>query len=142
MDAGRHESRASLLFRITMAAAIGVTPSDMECLDFLLEQGSATAGDLARQTNLTSGAITSMIRRLERAGFLTSQRDPRDRRRVVVTPNPDGIRRGTELYASFVTEIITLVESYTTDELTLLAEHSEAMSRIYLARIAALQDMR
>jgi hypothetical protein len=48
LRSGRGESRLSLLFRVAMAARLGITASDMECLDFLMERGSATAGELAQ----------------------------------------------------------------------------------------------
>ena len=121
MRAGRESSRLSVLFRHALAAKLGLTVTDMECLDFLMDTGSATAGQLAEQTNLTTGAITSMIRRLEQAGYVTSGRDPADRRRVVVTPVPASLDDGRALFASFGQRVGRLVGEYSTAELRLLA---------------------
>jgi hypothetical protein len=49
--------------------------------------GPATAGWLAEMTGLTTGAVTGMIDRLERAGYVRREPDPHDRRRVIVTPD-------------------------------------------------------
>ncbi|WP_201845816.1 MarR family winged helix-turn-helix transcriptional regulator [Myceligenerans indicum] len=137
---GRDESRLSLMFRTAVAARLGLTVTDMECLDFLMERGSATAGELARQTHLTTGAITSMIRRLEKAGYLTAERDPADRRRVIVTPDPEGLGRGAALYSPYVDEVVSLTAGYTADELAFLARHQRAMAEIYRGRLDALTE--
>ena len=59
-----------------------------------------TAGDLARLTGLTTGAVTGIIDRLERAGFARRERDPEDRRRVYVRGDPAAARCGNALYQS------------------------------------------
>jgi MarR family transcriptional regulator, organic hydroperoxide resistance regulator len=136
---GRAESRLSLMFRTAVAAKLGLTVSDMECLDFLSESGSATAGELAEQTGLTTGAITSMIRRLQNAGYLHAERDPEDRRRVIVTPDPEALQRGAALYAPFGEQVAELVGEYSEDELDFLARHQQAMSEIYQAQLNRLR---
>ena len=73
MRAGRETSRLSMVFRYAIAGQLGLTVSDLECLDYLADVGSATAGQVAERTNLTTGAVTSMLRRLERAGYLASE---------------------------------------------------------------------
>ena len=58
--------------------------TDAECLDFLSDMGPSTAGDLAKITRLTTGAITNAIDRLEKAGFVERKHDVNDRRKVIV----------------------------------------------------------
>ncbi|MDT0551585.1 MarR family transcriptional regulator, partial [Streptomyces lonegramiae] len=71
-----------------IAGRLGLNITDLTCLGFVLEaQGAgtaATAGELAQRANLTTGAITGVITRLERAGYARRQSDPADRRRVRV----------------------------------------------------------
>lgn len=43
-----------------------------------------TVGDLGRDLHLSSASVSEMVDRLERAGFVVRQRDPADRRRVLV----------------------------------------------------------
>ncbi|MFB9447048.1 MarR family winged helix-turn-helix transcriptional regulator [Dactylosporangium vinaceum] len=138
MRAGRESSRLSVLFRHALAARMGLTVTDMECLDFLMDTGSATAGRLAEQTNLTTGAVTSLIRRLEKAGFVSAERDPADRRRVIVTLLPARIDEGARLYAAFGAAVGEVIGSYTADELALLARHYDTMSAVYRTQMAAL----
>ncbi|MFI5842999.1 MarR family transcriptional regulator [Catenuloplanes sp. NPDC051500] len=135
MSAGRETSRLSMVFRYAIAERLGLTVSDLECLDFLADAGSATAGQIAARTNLTTGAVTSMLRRLQQAGWVTADRDPGDRRRVIVTLRPE---RATELdrpYQRFAERAGRLVEGYSTEEITLLIRHHDRLQEMYLAEL-------
>ena len=67
-------------------ALMGVNRTDGRCIDIVHRQGRITAGDLAREAGLTSGAMTALLDRMERAGYLQRVRDTRDRRKVYVEP--------------------------------------------------------
>jgi DNA-binding MarR family transcriptional regulator len=74
------------LFTQAVALQLGIATTDLECLRFLQEVGFATAGRLADDLNLTTGAVTGVIDRLESTGFVFRETDPADRRRVIVRP--------------------------------------------------------
>jgi DNA-binding MarR family transcriptional regulator len=82
------ESRISQNAADTMDAAVaellGVNRTDVLCLDILARLGTVPAGRLAEESLLTTGAITAVIDRLERAGYVRRLPDPADRRRVLV----------------------------------------------------------
>jgi DNA-binding MarR family transcriptional regulator len=67
-----------------VAALLGVNRTDVLCLDILARLGTVPAGRLAEESRLTSGAITAVLDRLEKAGYVRRVADPRDRRRVLV----------------------------------------------------------
>ena len=73
----------------TVAIRLGLSESDIEALELLVDTGSETAGRLAELMGLTTGAVTRMIDRLEQAGYVRRTTDPADRRRVVVQPVPE-----------------------------------------------------
>ena len=77
----------SLMQLMGQAAAdrIGINATDLNCLNILSFSGHMTAGELARATGLTTASITGVVDRLEEAGYVTRERDPQDRRRVVVS---------------------------------------------------------
>jgi len=133
LRAGRESSRLSVMFRHVAAARLGLTVTDMECLDFLMDSGTATAGQLAERTHLTTGAITSMIRRLERDGYVTAVR-----RRVIVTLVPERLEAGAQVYAPFGDAVTDLLSRYTPAEIRLLTRHYDAMSTIYRAQLSTL----
>lgn len=140
MRAGRETSRLSTVFRSAIADRLGLTVSDLECLDFLADAGSVTAGEIAERTNLTTGAVTSMLRRLQRVGYVTAERDPADRRRVIVTLRPERADELERPYERFAERAGRLVESYSVEEITLLARHYEHMQALYVAELDRLRD--
>lgn len=85
-EATRQQSTWTVIFHATVAEKIGLNITDHKCLDILLHQGPITAGKLAELTGLTTGAVTGVIDRLEKTGFLRRERDPNDRRRVILQP--------------------------------------------------------
>src|SRR5258705_1236225 len=67
-------------FGQTVAIRFGLSESDIETLEALIEMGATTAGRLSELTGLTSGAVTRVIDRLEQAGFVRrgpASADPR-----------------------------------------------------------------
>jgi MarR family transcriptional regulator, organic hydroperoxide resistance regulator len=84
MQAIREEVRLSVLWGNAAAELAGIHPTDAMAVIFLNEAGEATAGQLAKVTGLTTGAMTAAIDRLESAGLVTRKVDPHDRRKVIV----------------------------------------------------------
>lgn len=95
----RYVSANSVMFSQTVAEKAGLHPTDNECLDFLILNGPLTAGQLSHLTGLTTGAVTAMIDRLEKAGFVRRERDQNDRRRVIVIPDREKIDAEIAPYA-------------------------------------------
>lgn len=81
---GRDFVSAVVVFHDLVGRCLGLSATDRKCLD-LLSRGPVTAGELARFTGLTTGAVTGIIDRLVSAGYAERVSDPLDRRRVVVS---------------------------------------------------------
>ena len=99
MLALRRSSAAGVLHGQTIARRVGVNSTDLECLDLILMGGPSTAGEIARHTGLTSGAVTGLIDRLERLGLVERAADPADRRKVLVRVREDRIGPIAALYS-------------------------------------------
>jgi DNA-binding MarR family transcriptional regulator len=84
ITAVRVSQNASDLMDEAFAALLGINRTDGRCLDIVQRLGQITAGDLARYSGLTTGAVTTVIDRMEKAGYLRRVRDPSDRRKVLV----------------------------------------------------------
>jgi DNA-binding MarR family transcriptional regulator len=104
------------------ARRIGVNRSDLRCLDTLLQEGGATPTRLAQRLGLTSGSVTTMIDRLERAGYAARSPDPADRRRVLVHPTPKAIAVAMEIYGPLATAGEQDTSGYTENDLRLLID--------------------
>src|SRR4030095_6016206 len=88
----------SVLLSDTVARLVGLNSKDLECLHLLAIAGPTTAGRLAEHAGLTTGAMTAVIDRLERAGFARRLRDAEDRRCVRVEALPRNFRQVAALY--------------------------------------------
>jgi DNA-binding transcriptional ArsR family regulator len=76
-----------ILHGLRASDALSLAPTDLVCMCLLQLNGPATPGWLAQMTGLSSGAVTGAVDRLERAGYVRREPDPKDRRRVVVKPD-------------------------------------------------------
>ena len=106
-----------------MARLAGLNSTDLKCLDLLLLSGGTTAGTLAAHTGLTTGAITSVIDRMEAAGFARRRRDPDDRRRVLVEALPRYVQEIGPLYSSLAQSTEKLHSEYDDRQLALVVEY-------------------
>jgi DNA-binding MarR family transcriptional regulator len=88
-----------------------------------------SAGELMRESHVTSGAITNRIDRLEQRGWVRRDVDPADRRQVLVSLTPEGLQRAAHVIATknqteqrvFAGADRVLLERLTADLRTLLA---------------------
>jgi DNA-binding MarR family transcriptional regulator len=82
------------------AAYMGINPTDGRAIDVIDQHGRITAGELARELRLSTGAVTTLVDRLERAGFARRVRDDDDRRRVLIEVTPIVGELSQEIYGS------------------------------------------
>ena len=88
-----------LVHSLLASEALGLAPADLVCMCLLQLHGPATPGWLAEMTGLSTGAVTGVVDRLERAGYVTRAQDPRDRRRVIVAPDLERFDRDIQAHA-------------------------------------------
>ncbi|WP_051342003.1 MarR family winged helix-turn-helix transcriptional regulator [Pseudonocardia spinosispora] len=112
-----------------IAERLGIGATDLQCLHFLNRHGPTTAGELARRVGRSTGAVTRMIDRLERAGFVRRMPSDTDRRSVRVAPTPEGLTILTEEF-----------EEIAERSRAVLAEHPESELGALLRLVRALTD--
>jgi DNA-binding MarR family transcriptional regulator len=133
---------SSLMQLLGQAAAdrIGLNATDLNCLNILSFSGQMTAGELAKATGLTTASITGVADRLEEAGYVRRERDPKDRRRVVIRLV---LERALEDVAPVFLPLVLgwqgVVTRYTDDELRLIVEFYGLMEGVIRAHIALLR---
>lgn len=107
-------------FNGLVAARLGVTANELQCLYVLEHLGPSTAGELARRVNLTSGSASRMIDRLVARGYATRRPDPADRRRVLVETEPTAIERVSARYGPLNERLDADLEQFDAGELSAL----------------------
>src|SRR3954451_13966840 len=93
----RANSSQEAAFDAVAAARLGLSLTDLRCLDIVEGRGGVTAGELSSASGLTTGAVTAVIDRLERAGFARRVRDDKDRRKVNVEVTEAHYERSREI---------------------------------------------
>jgi DNA-binding MarR family transcriptional regulator len=73
-------------FDEALADRLGINPTDLLCLELVIAEPGITAGRIAERADLTTGAVTGVVDRLEAAGFVRRSPDPADRRSVTIAP--------------------------------------------------------
>lgn len=86
IDKFREMSTETIMFHQAVADELGLPITDHKCLDLIHRFGAMPAGRLAELTSLTTGAVTGMIDRLEKAGYVRRTNDPKDRRKTIIEP--------------------------------------------------------
>lgn len=123
IDDLREWSTWTVLFHSAVAQRLGLHTTDHKCLDILMRVGPVPAGYLAEVTGLTTGAITGVIDRLEKAGLVRREKDPADRRRVLVCVNTEeAMRRMGPVFASIPLKDAEMLSRYSDAELSLLRD--------------------
>ncbi len=118
----RRHSTAVVLFHHAVGERLGLGPTDHKCFDLLRERGAMTGSALAAITGLTSGAVTGVVARLERAGYLRREPDPHDRRKQTLCPAPERVRDIQDIFDPIRADASTLLEGFDPHQLTAIAE--------------------
>jgi DNA-binding MarR family transcriptional regulator len=135
----RKSSALGVIFGQTVANKVGMSSSDLECLDFLNIEQRVTAGRLAELTGLTTGAITGMVDRLEKAGLVRRERDDDDRRKVFIAIVPENVAKVWRFYAHLQRGMLELWETYSDAELKLMLRF---MTQGYETMLAATEELK
>ncbi len=137
----REASGCGVMYSQAVARRLGINSTDLECLDRIVLHGPLTAGALAEATGLTTGAITGVIDRLERAGFARRERDPEDRRKVSVCANPVVFERIAPLFEPMQRAALAAVAPYSDEELALFLDFLKRAREASLGAMAELRDV-
>ena len=120
----REMSTETIMFHQAVADVLGLHITDHKCLDLIRQYGAMPAGRLAELTGLTTGAVTGIIDRLEKDGYVRRANDPKDRRRTIVEPvrNKKWERKIEAIFIPLHERMHKLLSSYSDSELAFLLD--------------------
>ena len=101
---------------VAFSRALGISVPEMIALEHLDADGALGPSELARRLQMTTGAVTALVDRLEASGHVARAAHPSDRRRVVITRTPKADEDITEEVAPMVREILALAETFADPE--------------------------
>ena len=135
----RTSSNQDDAFDSLAAECLGVSESDLRCLNIVENNGGISAGELAVEAGLTAGAVTGVIDRLEKIGYARRTPDPNDRRRVRVEVTPTFYRAAEPLWGPMAAEWQSmLARRFTIEELkriTAFLRATNDLARRHLDRL-------
>ncbi len=142
-ELGRELATTSIFFHTLIAGKVGLNATDTRCLDILARSrpGCMTAGGLTEASGLTTGAITGILDRLERAGFVKRTKDGSDRRKVLIELVPGEMAKLTRLYDGLGSSMESLAARYSITELQMIESFLSANLSILNQEIARLTGL-
>ena len=141
-EENRRSNAEGLSYLRAVAERSGLNLTDLQCINILALTGPITAGRLGEEMGLTTGAITGLVNRLEKSGYVRKEKDPSDARRVVIRPVSEEWERVGAVYPGSQEELAlnSLLLDYDDRDLAVFLEvvrKSNAATREQTARIRA-----
>ena len=140
IDEVRRNQRLTDMLDEGAANLMGINRTDARAIDVIHQHGRVTAGELARELRLSTGAVTSVIDRLERVGYARRVADPDDRRRVLIEVTSTVLEGAQELYGSWE-DVIPLYADYTDRDLELILQFQRLGREWLEKRLAKLETL-
>ena len=136
----REMSTQAVVLSQVIADRLGMNPTDLECLGVISAEGSLTAGRLADLTGLTTGAITGVVDRLEKSGYVQRENDPTDRRRVIIRALAERQQDLQEPFAGVMNATLELLTRYDPAQLATIRDFIVEANAVGRSQIARLRD--
>ena len=141
---GRELSAAVILFHEAVAARLGLSAVEWKCLGLLDQHGPMTAGRLAELSGYTTGAMTGIVDRLEKTGYVRREPNPRDRRSIIIhcLPNPELGKQVVPIFASLGRAMEEVRSRYSNEELAAIQDYFERTIQVLREETAKLTKPR
>lgn len=132
----------TVIFHQAQAARLGLNPTDLKAVRLLQDTGPVTAGEMAELMALTTGAVTGLIDRLEKARIVERVKDLSDRRRVVVqvTRDPNRLEEIGAMYESLGSASIAMLERFSDEQLETILEFITVGTQVMKEQTAKLRE--
>ncbi len=130
----------AILYNQTIAERLGIHTTDHQLMNFVelldnSESGQgARPGDLARLSGLSTGGVTVALDRLERGGFIRRERNPQDRRSVLIRMTPEARSKAQALYKSVNEVMAAIFSGYSDEQLRIIVDF---FAKTNAARVAS-----
>lgn len=132
----REQSALTVMFHARVAEQMGLSATDEKCLDLAMRaEGPLTAGRIAELSGLSTGAVTGVIDRLERAGYVRRVRDPHDRRKVLVEVTVGDVDKFGAPFEKARDSLVEVLEHFDADELQVIERYLRLQIETFRKRV-------
>jgi len=106
----RAHSSATMRYLFSLAKRMGLEVSELAALEHLQASGPMTMGELCSRLSMSPGAITALVDRLERRGYVERVPNPSDRRSSLVGATERGVEETFRHLLPYIRELRALEE--------------------------------
>jgi DNA-binding MarR family transcriptional regulator len=126
---------AASAFDERVAEKLKLSRTDLRCLELIERLGPLTAGTLAEESGLSTGAVTFLLDRLEEAGLVQRRRDTDDRRRVWVEMIPSALQRIKQYQEPIAQEMRQVAQRFKAEELAIVRDFMRETKEVFERQI-------
>lgn len=139
-EATRASQAATDLFDETLTQFLGINRTDGRCLDLIDRRGRVSAGQLANDSGLTTGAVTAVIDRLEAAGYVLRIRDTLDRRKIWIELTEEMQAITGRIFGHYEKTGPMMLARFSPDQLAAITQFLEISTFLQVELAAALRE--
>jgi DNA-binding MarR family transcriptional regulator len=138
---GSELNARAIMFHHAVGERMGLSATEHKAADILRRFGPMTAGELAAQTGLTTGAVTGLVDRLEKDGFVLREHDKHDRRRVIIKPAARGkFNEVQDLFTPLRKHLSDILATYDEKETAAIADFASRAAEVFRNETQRLRD--
>jgi len=127
-----------VLFHEAIARRLGLNAAEHKALGFIIRQGPMPAGALAPLLGVGPSAVTGIVDRLQRAGYVSRDVDPADRRRVLVSAVPEKVPDITAVFERLSRDMWAFMAGYGERERAVIQDYLTNTIRVVNNQTALL----
>ncbi|MFI6264987.1 MarR family transcriptional regulator [Micromonospora sp. NPDC051006] len=139
-DYGWELSTAVVLFHEAIARRLGLNAAEHKALGLIVRSGPIPTGTLAPELGVGPTAVTGIVDRLERAGYVRREPDPTDRRRVLLVADESAVPDLSGIFADLGREMTAFMAAYDEREMAAIVDYIENTIRVLRAQTVKLAD--
>ena len=140
----RRYQRDTDAFDQAVSQRLGINRTDLRCLDWLLERaampGGITPTMAAEAIGLSPSTVTSVLDRLEQAGYVRRVRDTQNRRQVLIEPTARLLKRVEEIFLPVVSDAAQQLGAFSPDELEVLIRFFASAEELHRRRLQQISE--
>jgi DNA-binding MarR family transcriptional regulator len=118
-------------FSKNVGTHLDVNETDFNAMEHLITNGPMTAGALAKAVGISPGSATVMIDRLVAVGHVTRIPNPKDRRGVLVAPNPNSVAEAWKHISPLIIASEQALKEFTPSQRKAVQQYLESMLKVY-----------
>lgn len=128
-----------VLLHDSVARRLGLNATDLKTLR-LIGDGALTPGELAHETGLTAAAVTTLVDRLEAAGFVVRKRDEEDRRKIAVCLMKSKMKEVDVLYEELSVDMDRFLSAFSQAEFEALTKYLRGATEIMARQTGRIRE--